>query len=277
MMKKVSAYLLLVLVLALGACASSAPTGDEKANNAMTKAAQSMERRASQAFAAGEFDSAAAGYDSAALVYESLALVEPQGRARLSQARALADAGRTTQAQQIIASVLQSPTGLSQDLMVTAQGRAAALSMASDLPQAQAYLQSALATCANSCPQLSALLVLRARTELAANTTNTSSAARDSASAALAVAQSANDRANALRARAQANAALGQHAAVLADAQPALVIDQELGAAQRVLQDLLLLQTASAALGDAAGAQRYGALAERAQAAASALRGGTAP
>ncbi len=274
MMKKVSAYLPLVLALALSACASSAPSGDEKANNAMTKAAQSMERRASQAFAAGEFDSAAAGYDSAALVYESLALVEPQARARLSQARALADAGRTTQAQQIIASVLQSPTGLSQDLMVTAQGRAAALSMASNLPQAQAYLQSALAACANSCPQLSALLVLRARTELA---TNNTSAARDSASAALATAQTSNDRANALRSRAQANAALGQHAAVLADAQLALAIDQEQGAAQRVLQDLLLLQTASAALGDAAGAQRYGALAERAQAAATALRGGTAP
>ncbi len=268
--------LALAAVLGLAACASSAPD-KEQTSNALTKAAQNIERRASQAFAAGELDSAAAGYESAALVYETLALAEPQARARLNQARALADTGRAQQvqqAQQIIDSLLQSPQALGSELLTTAHGRAAALSLQGDLPRAQMHLQNAFKACGNSCTQSSALLVLRARTQLAGND---APAAASSASAALTAAQNVNDRANALRARAQASAALGQHALVLQDAQQALALDQDLGQAQRVLQDLQLLQSASAALGDTAGAQRYGALLQRAIAAAASLRAGGSP
>jgi tetratricopeptide (TPR) repeat protein len=272
--KGVHGVLVLVTVYAallVAGCASSSPAKEENASsNALTKAAQNIERRASQAFAKSEFDSAAAGYESAALVYETLALPEPQARARLSQARALADAGRAPQALDIITALLQSPAGLSPEVLTTAHGRAAALTLDSDLPRAQTYLQSAARLCANTCAQSSALTVLRARTELAASNP---AAAASSASAALAAAQNNNDRANALRARAQANAALGQHAQVVADAQQALSLDQDLGLPPRVLADLVLLQRASQAQGDAAAAARYSTLAQRAAAAAAALRG----
>jgi tetratricopeptide (TPR) repeat protein len=263
--------LALMAALFVAACASSSPAKEDAASsNALTKAAQNIERRASQAFAKSEFDSAAAGYESAALVYETLALPEPQARARLSQSRALADAGRVPQALEIITALLQSPAGLSAEVLTTAHGRAAALTLDSDLPRAQTHLQSATKLCANTCVQSSALGVLRTRTELAANNP---AAAASSASAALAAAQNSNDRANALRARAQANAALGRHAQVVADAQQALALDQDLGLPSRVLADLVLLQRASQAQGDAAASARYSALAQRAAAAGAALRG----
>jgi tetratricopeptide (TPR) repeat protein len=266
--------LALIATLFIAACASSSVPKEENASsNALTKTAQSIERRASQAFAKSEFDSAVAGYESAALVYETLALPEPQARARLSQARALADAGRAPQALDIIAALLQNPAGLSPEVLTTAHGRAAALTVDSDLPRAQTHLQSATKLCAATCAQSSALGVLRARTELAANNP---SAAASSASASLAAAQNNNDRANALRVRAQANAALGQHAQVLVDAQQALALDQDLGLPSRVLADLVLLQRASQAQGDAAATARYSALAQRAVAAGPALRGETA-
>lgn len=269
----------IALLVGLGACAS---TGDTKADSAAIKAAKSIERRAAQSFAANDYVSAAAGYESAALVYASLALPEPLARARLSQARALADEGQAAKAQVVINEVLQNVDGLSPDVLATAHGRAAALALGGAVAgdanasavRAQAHVQSALQACANACSQLSAITVLRARAELAVNQAAASAA---SASAALAAAQNDNDRANALRARAQANAALAQHAQVLPDAQLALKIDQELGAASRVLADLQLLQRASAALGDAPAAARYGALAQRAQAAAALLAGSGAP
>ncbi len=256
---------LMIATVVIAACASSA---DFKQDNAAVKAAKSMERRAAQSFAAGEYRSAAAGYESAALIYESLALPEPQSRARLSQARALTDAGQAPKAQEVIDAVLQNTSGLPKDVLITAYGRAAALAMDSDLQRAAAHVRSAQLACAGTCTQQSAIAVLRARTELVAN--NASSAVA-SANAALVSAQNTNDRANALRVRAQAQAAQSQHAQVISDAQQALLLDQELGLAERVLMDLQLLQRASAASGDAAGAARYGALAQRAAAAANAL------
>lgn len=260
----------------LTACASSA---DTKADSAALKAAKSIERRASQSFAANDYVSAAAGYESATLVYESLALPEPLARARLSQARALVDAGQSAKAQSVLSAVLQNIDGLSPDVLVTAHGRAAALALGAgtdttSLARAKAHVQSAMQLCANSCAQLSAVTVLRARAEL---TANQAAASAVSASAALAAAQNDNDRANALRARAQANAALAQHAQVLVDARQALQIDQDLGAASRVVADLQLLQNASVGAGDAPAAARYGALAQRAQAAAAQLAGSGAP
>ena len=255
---------------ALAACSSAPPA---KETNAMVQAAPTIERRAGQAFAKGEFDTAAGGYESAALVYETLALLEPQARARLSQARALAEAGQPQLALSLVESVLSNAAGsaaLSAELRATAHGRAAALLMDDDAGRAQVHVQDAMTACAASCNQLSALTVLRARVQLAMNQNE---AAATSASTALTAAKNDNDRANALRLRAQAQAALGQHSAVLNDAQQALQLDQNLGLAQRVALDLQLLQRASLALGDTASAARYTALAERAKLAAATLRG----
>jgi tetratricopeptide (TPR) repeat protein len=174
----------------------------------------------------------------------------------------------------VVNAVLQNANGLPKDVLVTAHGRAAALAMDSDVPRAAAHVQSAELACAGTCTQLSAIAVLRARTELA---TNNASAAVASANAALTSAQNNNDRANALRVRAQAQAAQNQHAQVIADAQQALQLDQELGLAERVLIDLQLLQRASAANGDTASAARYDALAQRAAAAATTLGRSTLP
>jgi hypothetical protein len=268
---RIATYGLMLATLFIAACANPASSKDENITaNALVKAAQNLERRAAQSFAGGEFDSAAAGYESAALVYETLALPEPQARARLSQARALADAGRTEQALALVTTLLQTPAGLSTDALATAYGRAAALSLDTDIPKAQAYVQNAAKVCANTCAQSSAISTLRARTELA---TKQPTVAVASASAALAAAQNNNDRANALRVRAQANAVLALHAQVVPDAQQALAFDQALGLAARVLVDLQLLQEAYAAQGDTVAAARYAALAQRAIAAAASLRG----
>jgi hypothetical protein len=233
-----------------------------------------MERRAAQSFARGEWAAAASTFESAAWVYETLALPEPQARARLSQARAVAEGGRVDQALPIVLNVIEQSGTLSGDTRAIAHGRAAALLMASDTVSATRHVQDAMAACAGTCAQLSALTVLRARTQLAGNQASLASV---TAGQALALAANDNDRANALRMRAQAQAAQGQHAAALADANQALSLDQGLGLAERVMADLQLLQNASTALGDAVAAQRYDALIARARSAAAALAPRPAP
>lgn len=256
----------LALLVGLAACSSTPPA---KQDNAMVQTAQNMERRAAQSFARGEWAAAASTFESAAWVYETLALPEPQARARLSQARALSEGGRADQALPIVMNVIDQSNGLGVDSRAIAHGRAAALLMTSDTARASGHVQDAMAACANTCAQLSALTVLRARAQLASSQAGDAST---TAAQALTVARNDNDRANALRMRAQAQAALGQHAAALADANQALALDQALGLPERVLIDLQLLQNASTAMGDTAAAQRYGALAARANAAALALR-----
>jgi hypothetical protein len=253
----------LALLVGLMACSSAPPA---KQDSAMVQTAQNMERRAAQSFARGEWAAAASTFESAAWVYETLALPEPQARARLSQARAVAQGGRADQALPIVLNVIEQSNTLSSGTRATAHGRAAALLMASDAASANRHVQDAMAACAGTCAQLSALTVLRARAQLANNQAGQASA---TAGQALAVAANDTDRANALRLRAQA--ALGQHAAALADANQALALDQALGLSERVMADLQLLQNASTALGDAAAAQRYDALIARARSAAAAL------
>jgi tetratricopeptide (TPR) repeat protein len=263
--RAVSVVLLVGLMLGAVACSSAPPA---KVDSAMVQTAQNMERRAAQSFARGEWAAAASTFESAAWVYETLALPEPQARARLSQARAVAEGGRVDQALTIVLNVIEQSGGLSNDTRAIAHGRAAALLMASDAASANRHVQDAMSACAGTCAQLSALTVLRARAQLASNQASEASA---TAGQALAVATNDNDRANALRLRAQAQAALSQHAAALADANQALVLDQALGLPERVMADLQLLQRASSALGDTAAAQRYDALLARARTAAAAL------
>ena len=281
-------------IFLVAACASS--TG-VKQQNALINAAQNMERRAAQAYAAGDADSAASTYESAALVYESLALAEPMARARLSAARAVAEVGKPEQAMAIVRAVLSQAQGLSPATQIVAHGRAAALYLAQgrDLAQgsvpsavstttaasapylasATTHWQSASALCAQTCAEQATLGVLRARIDLAQGN---ASAAVQSASAALAVAQTqkaANaEQANALRVRAQAHSVMSQHAQTVADAAAALALDQDAGSAARVQLDLQLLAKAHAALGNADQAARYAQLATRAQAASHALQEG---
>jgi tetratricopeptide (TPR) repeat protein len=279
---------LLMVISFIAACASSAGI---KPPNARISAAQTMERRAAQAYAAGDADSAATTYESAALVYESLALAEPMARARLSAARAVAEAGQAEQALAIVSAVLAQPQALSPSTQIVAHGRAAALYLAQGsapatasttvptsapyLASATAHWQSASALCAQACAEQAALWVLRSRIDLAQGNP---SVAVQSASTALAVAQNhttaSTEQANALRARAQAHNALNQHVQTVADAAAALALDQDAGSAARVLSDLQLLAKAHEALGNADQAARFALLATRAQAASRVLQQG---
>ena len=264
-------------IFLIAACASSTPA---KPLNAALNSAQTLERRAAQAYAQGDLPSADAAYASAALVYESLAMAQPLARARLNQARVLAEALQTPRAVQLVDAVLAQPDlgMLGAETLAVAYGRAAALQLSLGEPtKAQSHWQSALAACANTCAAQSALQVLRARLDLALGN---AAAAVQSASAALssnaAGGQSSSnpEQANALRVRAQAYAALGQPANSLSDASAALALDQQAGAANKVVSDLDLLASAHQALGDNAQAQRYTQLAQSARAALLALQNG---
>lgn len=285
--------LALLAIFLIAACASSTLP---KQQNAAVNAAQAMERRAAQAYLQGDLQAAAATYASAALVYESLALAEPLARARLSEARVLGEAGQTERALQLVDAVLTPPAtanaGLGADTLVLAHGRAAALHLAlheasssattttvaattnsSSLLKAQTHWQSAQTACASTCGSQAALQVLRSRIDLAQGNPI---AAVQSASAALAASTPVNtaEQANALRARAQAQAALRKHSGTVADANAALELDQQAGSVSKVGIDLDLLSAAHQALGDSAQAQRYAQLAQRARAAAIALQRG---
>jgi colicin import membrane protein len=306
----ISRGIAILTIFLIAACATSTRT---KEQNALIIATQSMERRAAQAYAAGQLDSSAQGYSSAALVYESLALAEPWARAKLSAARAVAETGRVPEAMAMVDAVLARSDALSSGTRITAHGRAAALQLGlatlttaapiastnttntstasaptttatlasmptvdtvSALASALDHWQQANQLCAASCEQNAALLVLRGRLSLAQGQ---ASAAVQNASAALALLgapSAAMERANALRARAQAYSAQSQAAAALVDASAALTLDQEAANAARVQTDLQLMAAAHQALGNSAEAARLTAQAERAQLARQQLRYG---
>jgi tetratricopeptide (TPR) repeat protein len=267
---------MLAAIFLIAACASSASV---KQQNALINAAQSIERRAAQAYATGDLDTATATYESAVLVYESLALAEPMARARLSAARAMAEAGKPELALAAVDAVLAQPQFLSPGTQIVAHGRAAALYLAqgsaSTLTNANSHWQNASTLCAQACSERAALQVLRSRIDLAQGN---AAAAVQSASAALALTQdnktAAAEQANALRARAQAHSVLGQHTQTVADATAALALDQNAGSATRVQADLQLLAKAHLALGNTDLATRFALLATRAQAASRSLQNG---
>ncbi len=283
------AFLLTSLVAAhwLMGCASTEKTKQE---NAAVTAAQNMERRAAQAYMQGSSLASANLYASAVLVYESLALSEPLARARLSEARARAEDGQMDRAlelvNRVLAQVAANTAPMSSDTQVLAHGRAAALYLAlhdgsppsvantSDhLQKASAALQNAQIICRSTCLAQTALLVLRARIDLAQGN---ASAALQSATTALATNLTEKDaeQANALRIRAQTHARLGQHANAVADASAALAIDQQAGSASRVLQDLEILALTHQAMGDTAQAMVFRQLVQSARLAVQALQRG---
>ncbi len=267
---------ILIAACASGSSANSANDAKNAAANNATAQAERMSARAAASYRAGDLSAAQAGYEGAALIYESLALAQPQAVARLSAARAMAEsasnAAGTAAALALVQKVLADGADLNLDTRITAQGRAAALHLqlhqqqasdaAAQLAAAAAQLQSAQAACNNACSQAGALLVLRARLELAQGN-GAASVATSTQALALASAADAAGRANALRVRAQAQAVLGAHAQVIADAQEALALDRSAGMAGRVQLDLQLLAAAHQALGQTEAAQRYAALAAR--------------
>ena len=275
-MKRCAAWLLaLAAIISIAACASNSPaSGSNDAKNAANVRmlqAQSMSTRASASYSAGDLNAALAGFEGASLIYESLAMAEPQAMARLSAARVMAESSANAAGLQaalaLVQKVLADGADLSPATRITAQGRAAALHMqlhaseaADQLSLASAQLQNALSSCNATCSQASALLVLRARLELAQSNGAASVA---SSTQALASAADNASRANALRARAQAHALLAAHAQVITDAQEALALDRAAGQASRVQLDLQLLASAHQALGQTEQAQRYAQLAAR--------------
>ncbi len=265
----------IIAIISIAACASNSPaTGSNDSKNianARIAQAQIMSTRASASYSAGNLNAALAGFEGAALIYESLAMAEPQALARLSAARVMAESSANATDLQaalaLVQKVLADGADLSPATRITAQGRAAALHVqlhasgaADQLSLAAAQLQSALAACNATCSQASALLVLRARLELAQGNGVASVA---TSTQALASAQDSASRANALRARAQAHALLSAHTQVIADAQEALALDRAAGQAGRVQLDLQLLAAAHQALGQTEQAQHYAQLASR--------------
>jgi tetratricopeptide (TPR) repeat protein len=270
MMRLTAACLTSFAIFLIAGCASNnRADGSKEPQNqesALIKAAQTAEKRATQAFQSGDPAAAADGFDAAVRVYDSLALVDAAARARLNLARSLGDLGQTEAALTQTRAALAAP-GLDAATRITAHGRLAALLMASNAADAAAQLAQAEQLCAATCAQGLALAVLRARVELAQGN---AAQAVQTASRALGLANSSAqlaEQANALRVRAQAQQALGAHAQVIADAGAALPIDQQLGMPSRVLLDLQLLAQAHRTLGQMAEAERYELLARRAQAA----------
>lgn len=276
--------ILLLFPLCLLACATapSAPVPPA------LQAAQRLEQRAAQAFAQGDWPAAQTDYQTAAEVYASLALVEPQMRVWLSLARVQSETGQTVLALQTVNRVLAQPgfKGLGTGIQLLAHGRAGALQMTSDTAAAQAHVQQALALCAGTCAQQAALQVLQARIALQQGQAPQALVQAGNALKSIAATahpegtgtqnssySTATEQANALRVRALAALALQQPRAAADDAQAALALDQSLGLAARVVDDLRVLVDAYRALGDTAQIQRHQALLDVAVAARLALRG----
>jgi tetratricopeptide (TPR) repeat protein len=258
---------LLTAIFLIAGCSTNTGANSSKASSnpasdsALLQSASRLQQRALAAYASGDLVAAAAGYEAAATIYETLALTEPQAVARLSAARAVTESrGGLERAAALVQRVLADAEQLSPPTRITAHGRAAALYLAqggASLPLANTQLQAAQNLCAGACPQTAALWVLRSRLQLAQG-----DAMAAIASASQAVSDSA-EQANALRARAQAQAQLGQHSAVIADASAALALDRSAGQATRVLLDLQLLAAAHRALNQLDQAQYFDNLAAR--------------
>ncbi len=265
-----SVFLSLAVCLGLIACAAAPlPTVPPA-----LQAAQRLEQRAAQAFAQGDFPVAQADYQTAAEVYASLALVEPQMRVLLSLARVQSEDGQTALALQTVNRVLAQPW-LSTDTHLLALGRGGALLLARDNAAAQTYVQQALTLCAKTCSQQSALLVLQSRVALQQGHADQAIVLANDALksiAATGLPLSTTEQANALHMRALAALSLQQPRAAADDAQAALALDQSLGIAARVVDDLRVLVDAYRALGDTVQTRRQQALLDVAVAARLALR-----
>lgn len=258
---------LLALTLGLLACASAPPSGHAPA----LQTAQRLEQRAAQAFAHGDRAAALASYQAASDVYASLALTEHLALAQLSMARVQSEMGLTDNGQVqalktvewVLAQITANPK-LPVSTQLLAYGRAAALQLGRDPVAANQHLQQAFNLCQASCPQLAALQVLQSRWALQQGMADAALAAGTAALQTATVAKSTVEQANARRVRAQAALALQRPRAAADDAQISLVLDQTLGLATRVQEDLRLLVAANQALGDTAQAQRYQGLLDQA-------------
>ena len=263
---------LLFAIILIAACASTTKQNKE---NAVIISAKALENRAAQSYGQKNFDDAAKAYRGAARVYASLALTQPWASAQLSAARALADGGFVSEAIDVVKDVLRQEASLSNDARITAHGRLAALYLASQeqassTAAALGHWQTAQSLCSHSCLQKVALAILRTRIALSQNDLAT---ALPMAQTAVKEATEA-ELANSLRVRAQVYLASTQHALAIADAQRALVLDQQAGVFALVLLDVRLLSAAHRALGQIDQAAYYQRLAENAIEAAGALRAG---
>lgn len=271
------------LVFALFACTT------RPAISPTATLAQTSSQRGAQAFARGDLAGAERDYNTALRIHESLGDNAGRAAALLSLSRIAAQAGRHEEALLVVEQLLAdqpSLMALTPATQITAYGRAAALHLAkTNTQQADQYLAQADALCLSVCADAGVLTVLRARSALVRQQPANALALANEALGLPALAavsppnrqpQASAERANALRIKAQALAALGQTQNASSAATEALELDQALGLADRVLPDLLLLAQLHKTLGANELAQHYETLASRAQAASQALRGNTA-
>jgi hypothetical protein len=243
--------------------------------SAAIEGAQRLERRASAAYAKGDLLGASKDYQTAAAVYASLALAEPLATVELNLAKLEGESGRAARGLALVEGVLRK-TQLPAATRLMAHGRAAALSLGTQkLPNAQQHLDAADALCLSRCEAASALAALRADYALQSGD---AAAAIAHSTRAVQLAKTPSDTANALRSRAAASLSganintTSNAPTAIADAEQALVIDQTLGAASRVIADLALLEAAHRKVGNALKADEYQAMLAAAQAAREQLR-----
>ena len=272
-------FLCLTLACLLPAC-SQAPLVSPAVN-----AAQASSQRGAQAFTKGEFAVAQREYTTALRIHESLGDSAGRASSLLSLARIYAQTGRRDDALVAVQQVLNDPVPAGTATLITAHGRAAALLLAKgDTKNTDIQLAQATALCGSACNEAAALTVLRSRSALLQQQPAVALKLASDAFGLLAAStppvrqpQASAERANALRVRAQAYTALGEHAAAVESAKAALELDRALGLADRVQLDLDLLAQTYGALGARALSQQYLTLADRARAASRDLRGNASP
>ena len=244
-------------------------------------AAQVSSQRGAQAFSKGDHGIAQREYTIALHIHESLGDSAGRASSLLSLARIYAQTGRREDALAAVRQVLDDPVPPATATLITAHGRAAALLLAKgDTKNTDIQLAQATVLCGSGCNEAAALTVLRSRSALLQQQPAVALKLASDALGLLAAStppvrqpQVSAERANALRAQAQAYAALGQHTAAAESAKAALELDRALGLADRVQLDLDLLAQTYGALGASALSQQYLTLADRARAAGRDLRG----
>jgi len=254
----------------LAGCASAPPPSP------LAQRAEAGMQRGAQAYARGDLPGAQRAYQDATRLYESVADTDGRARAQLSLARVMAGAGDTAGALALIDHLLAEPDGLGSALRPLALGRTAGLLLAlGRQEEAAGRLASAQQACAGACGEAGALDLIGARLALARGDTASALARTDACLARL----SSRDALHAEGQRLRANALLDlrRSAEGVAAAEAALVLDRAAGRPDAVGADLELLARLHASLGDAAAAEHFQRLAERARNAQRGLLGPVRP
>jgi tetratricopeptide (TPR) repeat protein len=268
---------LALVVIAIGIAALVSGCGSKnpiEIKSPALESAERLERRAATAYAKGDHVGATKDFQTAASVYESLAMQDALANTQLSLTRIDSDDGRSADAIKRVNRVLDMPSSgatISPSTLLVAHGRAAALYLQQkDLTAAERELTASEALCTMACEAASALATMRANWLFSSNDFP---AAKAKADAALALATTPSDKANALRSLAQIGLAQGEYLPATQHAEQALALDQSLGTSSRVIADLDLLSSIYAKAGDSTKSANFAQLSLAAQTARAKLGG----